>query len=656
MEQIKQRLLYNIGALEESRLTKKYLLFNKGVNKIDMTNLSQSSLTQAYQVLKSTFLTIYDEIFITDMSGIIIEKSGQITELWENPQEKMIGKNLFELGRNVFYEELSLQDLLNQSHPSTTQTSWDGKEILITAYPVNIEPNEEFVAWGFKNISSNPTSSDDHPKSDHLQTSFIVRSKKMRHVMNTVELVSKVSSSVLLLGESGVGKEVIAKAIHQIGARKNEPFVAVNCGAIPENLLESELFGYVEGAFSGAKKNGALGKFELANKGILFLDEIGEMPLNLQVKLLRALQEKEITPIGGATSRKIDIQVISATNQSLEKMVKEGKFREDLYYRLNVVPIEIPSLRARMEEIPHLIYFFLQKYNDLYNRNVQINPAAIDVLTIYQWPGNVRQLKNTIERIVVTSEHPMVDAIHVKKFIPIEKNETKTFPVFDHLMPLQDAIDLVEEQLITMAMEKYHSIKLAAIALNISQPTMSRKYKKIQNKRAETVPSPSKKRAFLEEQLNNQLRSAAIVTAAIIQPEEVQQLKENISATNPIFQKLQANLTMIRKQEGVIKWAYIFSPLPDNSLITLVADEDFVMKPGELYQGPDEIIKIAHNALQGKVEVTPLYKDRYGEWKTSFAPVFDHSGQVLALIGYDYSKEYIDSELRKMGRVLKIHI
>jgi len=478
----------------------------------------------------------------------------------------------------------------------------------------------------------------------------------MMNVLRTVEMVAKVSSFVMILGESGVGKEVIARAIHELGPRKSQPFLPVNCGAIPENLLESELFGYVEGAFSGAKKEGVPGKFELANKGVLFLDEIGEMPLNLQVKLLRVLQEREITPLGSSKSIKLDIQIITATNKNIKTLVDKGQFREDLYYRLNVIPIEIPPLRERFEELPYLINFFLHKYNHLYDRSVHIDQDAIDLMSIYEWPGNVRQLENTIERIVVTSRDTTVDASAIQELVPLEQETVKTPPVFDHLMPLQDAVDLVEEQLINMAMEKYKSIKLAARALNVSQPTMSRKYKKILNNLTKQNISPSEKRNILEEQLNNRLRSVAIATAAIIETEEVIELRKNPTVENPIFQKIQKQMTMVIKQEGGMRWAFIFEVLDSGTFRTLVGDKGFVMQPGELYEGSDEFAKVARNAIKGRVEVTPVYRDVFGEWKSSLAPVIDQSGQVIALIGYDYSKEYIETELKKMGQVLKINI
>ena len=377
--------------------------------------LTNDHLLQAYQ---SSFLSIYDEMIVTNGKGTILFRGGKLKNFWSTNTTSMIGRTFTELEEISFFGDPILQ-LLNKEAHSLQLKAWNGSTILITVFQSK-GTREELMVWGLKSISDRLMDSieiTDEPEIKHTP-SMVVHSQKMKDVLNTIEMVSKVSTTVLLLGESGVGKEMIAKTIHQLGNRRSKPFIAVNCGAIPENLLESELFGYVGGAFSGANKNGAPGKFELANEGIIFLDEIAELPLNLQVKLLRILQEKEVTPLGSSKPIHIDVQIIAATNQSLEKMVREGRFREDLYYRLNVVPIEIPSLRERTEEIPYLIYHFVGKYNTLYHRNINILPDAIDLLCIYDWPGNVRQLENTIERIVVTSKELNVDSSLVYKYIP----------------------------------------------------------------------------------------------------------------------------------------------------------------------------------------------------------------------------------------------
>lgn len=611
--------------------------------------LTNDQLLQAYQ---SSFLSIYDEMIVTNVKGTILFQGGKLKNFWSTNTTLMMGRTFTELEEISFFGDSILQ-LLNKEAHSLQLKAWNGSTILITVFQSNGN-SEELMVWGLKSISDRLMDSieiTDEPDIKHTP-SMVVHSQKMKDVLHIIEMVSNVSTSVLLLGESGVGKEMIAKTIHQLGNRRSKPFIAVNCGAIPENLLESELFGYIGGAFSGANKNGAPGKFELANEGIIFLDEIAELPLNLQVKLLRILQEKEVTPLGSSKPIHIDVQIIAATNQSLEKMVREGRFREDLYYRLNVVPIEIPSLRERTEEIPYLIYHFVGKYNTLYHRNTNILPDAIDLLCIYDWPGNVRQLENTIERIVVTSKELNVDSSIVYKYIP-KKTAVKDPPMIHHIMPLQEAVDMIEEQLIKMAIDKYKSVKLAAKVLDISQPTMSRKYKKIREKMQRKTLSPLNKRKILEEHLNKQLRSMAIVTSTVILPEEIFELvSHSMSPSNLTYKNVQKKLTKIREQEGIIEWVYIFKVLDNNKMLTIVASEDFVIPPGHLYEGPPEMMEVAFQAIEGKAGVTPLYDDIYGEWKTSFAPLTDHNGNVLAIIGFDHSRSYIENELKKIGNML----
>lgn len=226
-------------------------------------------------------------------------------------------------------------------------------------------------------------------------------SNQMNKLRDNIKKVAKFNSTVLITGESGTGKELIARAIHSESDRKNKPFVAINCGAIPENLLESELFGYVKGAFSGADPNGRIGKFELANTGVLFLDEIGDMPLYLQVKILRVLQERKIVKIGSNQMVDLDIRVIAATNQDLKKRIKDSTFREDLYYRLNVIPIEIEPLRERKEDIIFIMEKFLQKYNRFFSKTIkEISDETKEILINYLWPGNIRELENVSEYMV----------------------------------------------------------------------------------------------------------------------------------------------------------------------------------------------------------------------------------------------------------------
>jgi transcriptional regulator with PAS, ATPase and Fis domain len=309
----------------------------------------------------------------------------------------------------------------------------------------------------------------------------------MRHIYDLATWVGQVDSTVLILGESGVGKEVIAHTIVRSSDRRDEPFIKVNCGAIPENLLESELFGYEKGSFTGADRKGKPGMFELAHKGTLLLDEVAEIPLNLQVKLLRAIQEQEIMRVGGTKPIKLEVRIIAATNKNLDERVKNGEFREDLFYRLNVIPITVPPLRDRKEDIPPLIEHFLRRYNDKYKLSKTISPQVIERLVNYDWPGNVRELQNIVERMVVLTREDGISLINIPPQIKplVEKERYFHVDVAD-VIPLKDALFQVEKKLIIKALQKYGTTRRAAEALGVDQSTVVRKYQRIRDVGADT--------------------------------------------------------------------------------------------------------------------------------------------------------------------------
>ena len=302
---------------------------------------------------------------------------------------------------------------------------------------------------------------------------FIFTSPKMQSVYLKIQKVAKTTTTVLITGESGTGKEVAARAIHLNSSRTEKPFIPVNCGAIPESLIESEFFGYSKGAFTGADPKGKIGFFEQAEGGTIFLDEIGDMPLSLQVKLLRVLQEKTITPIGSNKIKKVDVRIIAATNKNLEELVKENKFREDLYYRLNVFPIYIPPLRERPKDIEELSLYFISKYSQLFNLSPKkISNEVKDIFFSYSWPGNIRELKNTIEYIVNVIDEK--ENIIFKKHLPskfvntFENKEIKTLAELE-----KDAIKSLLGKFGNSSKDK---IKVAN-TLDISLATLYRKIK-----------------------------------------------------------------------------------------------------------------------------------------------------------------------------------
>lgn len=298
---------------------------------------------------------------------------------------------------------------------------------------------------------------------------IIAESEKMQEVLQIVKTVANTNATVLILGESGTGKEVIANAIHYNSDRKDNAFVKVNCGAIPENLIESELFGHEKGSFTGAQAR-KIGKFERANNGTIFLDEIGELPLALQVKLLRVLQQKELERVGGAETIKVDIRILAATNKDLLKMVEEGTFREDLYYRLNVIPVALPPLRERVEDIPLLIDYFLQKYSqDLGKKNVSVEEKARQKLLSYEWKGNIRELENLMERMVILCSGDTITEENIPR-------EIRGLPLKENTIFLPtEGVDLeeLEKDLIKQALERTNNNQTrAAKLLGITRHTL----------------------------------------------------------------------------------------------------------------------------------------------------------------------------------------
>ncbi len=314
---------------------------------------------------------------------------------------------------------------------------------------------------------------------------FIGQSDAMRKVYETIKKVSNSDSTVIIYGESGTGKELVAKAIHYNSDRRHNKIVAVNCGAIPEDLLESELFGHEKGAFTGAIRS-RIGRFELAQGGTIFLDEIGDMSPSLQVKLLRVIQEKVFERIGGINTIKSDVRIISATNQDLEKKVAEKKFREDLFYRINVIPIHLPPLRTRKVDIPVLANHFLRQFNSLNRKNItKITDEAMKILLGYPWPGNVRELQNVIERTVVMKESGAITVADLPERIVASAGSKK--PVLQDAEVSEDGIDLnktleeLEKKLLSDALRRSRGVKSeAARLLKINRTTLVEKLKRFQ--------------------------------------------------------------------------------------------------------------------------------------------------------------------------------
>ncbi|MCB2300357.1 sigma-54 interaction domain-containing protein [Clostridium tagluense] len=326
-------------------------------------------------------------------------------------------------------------------------------------------------------------SNEEKIKSDIFNISkMIIEDDNMIQVLKMASKVSRVNTTVLVQGETGVGKEGIAKYIHYNSLRKEESFVAINCGAIPKNLIESVLFGYEAGSFTGANKQGKIGVFELADKGTIFLDEVGELSQEVQVELLRVLQEHEIERVGGLKPVKVDVRIIAATNRNLKEMIGENLFREDLYYRLSVFPINIPPLRARKGDIVPLIKFFTEEINEMYGLKSYFSDEALDCLKYYSWPGNIRELKNIVERSVVMSDNKIIYGKNLPEYISDSyKGNEMEFSISNLSIKgcnLKDIIQTIEEEIIEDAMRRYGNIRMTAKALGVNPSTLVRKRKK----------------------------------------------------------------------------------------------------------------------------------------------------------------------------------
>ena len=312
---------------------------------------------------------------------------------------------------------------------------------------------------------------------------FIAASPRMRSVLDEIMSVSKYDCNVLITGDTGVGKEKVANIIQKNSRRKMQPFIKINCASISPNLIESEFFGYEKGAFTGADTKGKIGYFEAADNGIIFLDEVGELPMDMQAKLLRVIQDGEFLKVGGTTPVKTNVRIISATNKDLEDLVEKRVFRRDLYYRLNVFPIRVPALDERIEDIPHLADNFVRKYNEKFGMDKYIDEEAKENLASHKWPGNIRELENVIQRLMIASSSDAITVIDV-----IKELDGSLMGGLEAIMPaesdqesdidLTSIVEAFEKNIIREACEKYGSTRKAAKAIGISQTQLVRKKNK----------------------------------------------------------------------------------------------------------------------------------------------------------------------------------
>ncbi|HOW22621.1 MAG TPA: sigma 54-interacting transcriptional regulator [Sedimentibacter sp.] len=440
----------------------------------------KKELISAYDIVKCLNQS-NDGFMISDSKGVILYASDSYYEMTKL-DESILGHNIGEYEKKGIFNKSSCLSCIKYKRIYTqVHSTKNGVEIITVSKPIfDEEGNLKYVITNARDISSyvninkkltevnNNFSSHSEEKTYVGDEGIIVNSPEMIRVMDLAKLVSRTSVSVMILGETGVGKDVIANYIHKNSDRKNERFITLNCGAIPKELMESELFGYTPGSFTGGLKEGKNGILHYAQRGTLFLDEICELPLHLQVKLLRVLENNVYTPIGSAEEIPIDIRIISATNRNVKDLIKENKFREDLYYRLGVVFINIPPLRERQADIIPLATHFLKYYMSKYDVYKNIEVDTLIQLQEYDWPGNVRELRNTIEKIVILSqgdtfeipEDNMQDGENIMKY------------------KLKDYMEQVERRYLHNASKLFSSSREMGEAIGVDHSTVLRKLRK----------------------------------------------------------------------------------------------------------------------------------------------------------------------------------
>ncbi|MBF8983831.1 sigma 54-interacting transcriptional regulator [Lutibacter sp. B2] len=446
-----------------------------------VSKLLEKESTDKLEIMKKQLSSIMnsmdDGIIALDENGYIIYANSHIKELMDVLLNEEKKKNIMDLIPKTYIKELVQDDIQFRNRELNIRINEKELQMIISGKTMKLEDRSIGAILTLKKMLDVYNVVND-VSLNNFNTSFddmIGESFQMKQTKNKAKTVANSHSTILIQGESGTGKEILARAIHGYSDRKNKPFIGINCAAIPDALLESELFGYEEGAFTGAKRGGKLGKFQLAEGGTIFLDEIGEMPLHLQTKLLRVLQERKIEKVGGCKSIPINVRVTAATNKNLEEMVEHREFREDLFYRLNVIPIDIPPLRERKGDIKILLEYFLKVYNGKLSKNIQEFSTEVEsILLNYNWKGNVRELENVVEYAVNMEKSEYIRMNSIPQKIKEIKNEICSHV---NIVTIHD----MEKKLIEDALKFYGSSvkekKMVAQALGVGLATLYRKMK-----------------------------------------------------------------------------------------------------------------------------------------------------------------------------------
>ncbi|WP_217703487.1 sigma-54-dependent Fis family transcriptional regulator [Bacillus sp. Marseille-Q1617] len=464
------------------------------------SNISSTIKNEYSELLENEIFTdimnsLYDGVFITDGSGITVKINKAYERITDLKPQQLIGYHMEEIIKEGYISKSASIQVIKEKKPVTLmQTIHNGRKIIVSGTPIFNKKKEILYVINsvrditellklklrieelqeLKNLRQSTKATF---MNDSSQSSFH-HSETMKKTFEIIDRVAKTDAKVLLQGETGVGKTLVAKYIHEHSNRTVGSFLELNCSALPSSLIEAELFGYEPGAFTGALAKGKKGLLEIADNGTLFLDEIGDLPLELQVKLLKVIEDQAFIPIGASKLKQINVRIIAASHKNIKELVKNGEFREDLYYRLNVVPIEIPSLRDRQEEIIPLAEQFLEEFNIEYGFSKRLSIEALNILHEYKWPGNIRELKNCIERLVVTSPTDTIASGDLPYELGEISNKQEGFPTDTEIIPLKEAVDSVERNLITRALKKYKTTRKAAEVLQVSQSTIVQKMKK----------------------------------------------------------------------------------------------------------------------------------------------------------------------------------
>lgn len=447
------------------------------------------------------FDVLSDGIYISDRYGKTLTVNQRYEKLTGLSKQELINRNVTELVNDGVYDTILNPKIVSTGKSCTSiQVNKKGRRLVLTGYPIFDDAGDVNLVVTFaRDITAIGDLRDQlaaekrlveqyHEKfksitaDNALEPSVVLESPKMKELVTLLKRVAPTDATVLLLGETGVGKDVLARKTHEFSLRSSRPFFKVDCTTIPENLIESELFGYAPGAFSGAHSKGKIGFFEMAEKGTLFLDEIGELPLLMQGKLLRVLQDQELIRVGDTKVRKVDVRIIAATNRNLEEEVKSGRFRSDLFYRLKVTEANIPPLRERHEDVLPLAQMFIQRYSQKYRRNVALTPGAQEALRTHHWPGNVRELENMIQSLVVTSASDIVQPYDLPESVTRRRSQAHAdgnlepcIALGDNPPPLREMVRDFERQLLQKAIETYGSVPKVAKMLKVDRSTIFRK-------------------------------------------------------------------------------------------------------------------------------------------------------------------------------------